>query len=228
MVITLMFLARFDCGADGPATREAAHMNLNTALMSHLQKPPMAPKSTLITFTVHPTFLFAFNLDLLQGLQFPGPCQGLPSGPGKGSGRLIVHGRVCRLQRLDHTLQFARQGRTASIGQQQRGYAVQAHDVHQPFAHPDEHAAPVNKNLLDFSQLSFLREEKAPSHGPSPYGNHAVVQVFLEPRVCVVEVGLQPQPLLKAIEPDLVVRQHLDTGQPSQTFEDAWMTLESC
>ena len=65
MVITLMFLARFDCGADGPATREAAHMNLNTALMSHLQKPPMAPKSTLITFTVHPTFLFAFNLDLL-------------------------------------------------------------------------------------------------------------------------------------------------------------------
>ena len=49
-------------------TRETAHMNLNTALMSHLQKPPMAPKSTLITFTVHPTFLFAFNLDLLQGL----------------------------------------------------------------------------------------------------------------------------------------------------------------
>ena len=39
-------------------------MNLNTALMSHLQKPPMAPKITLIAFTVHPTFLFAFNLDL--------------------------------------------------------------------------------------------------------------------------------------------------------------------
>ena len=63
-VITIVFLARFDRGADGPATRETAHMNLNTALMSHLQKPPMAPKITLIAFTVNPTFLFAFNLDL--------------------------------------------------------------------------------------------------------------------------------------------------------------------
>lgn len=84
-VITIVFLARFDRGADGPTTRKAAHMNLNTALMSHLQKPPMAPKSTLIAFTVHPTFLFAFNLDLLQGLQLPGPCQRLPAGAGKGS-----------------------------------------------------------------------------------------------------------------------------------------------
>lgn len=55
-----------------------AHMNLNTALMSHLQKPPMAPKSTLIAFIVHPTFLFALNLDLPQGLQLPCPCQRLP------------------------------------------------------------------------------------------------------------------------------------------------------
>lgn len=85
MVITIVFLARFDCVADGPATRETAHMNLNTALMSHLQKPPMAPKITLIAFTVHPTFLFAFNLDLPQGLQLPGPCQRLPAGAGKGS-----------------------------------------------------------------------------------------------------------------------------------------------
>lgn len=84
-VITIVFLARFDRGADGPTTRKAAHMNLNTALMSHLQKPPMAPKSTLIAFTIHPTFLFAFNLDLLQGLQLPGPCQRLPAGAGKGS-----------------------------------------------------------------------------------------------------------------------------------------------
>lgn len=36
MVITVMFLARFDCGADGPTTREPAHMNLNTALMSSI------------------------------------------------------------------------------------------------------------------------------------------------------------------------------------------------
>lgn len=42
MVITIVFLARFDCGADVLTTRETAHMNLNTALMSHLQKPPMA------------------------------------------------------------------------------------------------------------------------------------------------------------------------------------------
>ena len=86
MVITIVFLARFDRGADGPATRETAHMNLNTALMSHLQKPPMAPKITLIAFTVHPTFLFAFYFNLLQRLQFPGPCQRLPAGAGKGSG----------------------------------------------------------------------------------------------------------------------------------------------
>lgn len=88
-------------------------MNLNTALMSHLQKLPMAPKITLIAFMVHPTFLFAFNLDLPQGLQLPGPCQRLPAGAGKGGGRLIVHGRVRRPQRLDHALQFARQGRAA-------------------------------------------------------------------------------------------------------------------
>ena len=70
------------------------------------------------------------------------------------------------------------------------------------------HAVPVDKNLLDFFQLSFLGEKKAPSHGPSPYGNHSVVQVFLEPRVRIVEVGLQPQSLLKTVEPDLVIRQH--------------------
>ena len=59
-------------------TREAAHMNLNTALMSHLQKPPMALKITLITFMIHPIFLFAFNFNLLQRLQLPGPCQRFP------------------------------------------------------------------------------------------------------------------------------------------------------
>ena len=85
MVITIVFLARFDCVADGPATRETAHMNLNTALMSHLQKPPMALKITLITFMIHPIFLFAFNFNLLQRLQLPGPCQRLPAGAGKGS-----------------------------------------------------------------------------------------------------------------------------------------------
>ena len=74
-------------------------MNLNTALMSHLQKPPIALKIILITFTVHPTFLFAFNLDLLQGLQAPSPRQGFPNGPSKGSGRLVIHGRTCCLQR---------------------------------------------------------------------------------------------------------------------------------
>ena len=78
MVITIVFLTRFDRGADGPATRETAHMNLNTALMSHLQKPPMALKITLITFMIHPIFLFAFNFNLLQRLQLPGPCQRFP------------------------------------------------------------------------------------------------------------------------------------------------------
>jgi len=53
-------------------------MNLNTALMSHLQKPPMALKITLITFMIHPIFLFAFNFNLLQRLQLPGPCQRFP------------------------------------------------------------------------------------------------------------------------------------------------------
>ena len=72
------------------------HMNLNTALMSHLQKPPMAPTIILIAFMAHPTFLFVLNLYLLQGLRFPSPCQRLPAGAGKGSSRFLVHGRIRR------------------------------------------------------------------------------------------------------------------------------------
>lgn len=55
-----------------------AYMNLNTALISHLQKPPTAPKSALIAFNIHPAFLLILNTNLLQGLQFPSPCQSPP------------------------------------------------------------------------------------------------------------------------------------------------------
>lgn len=40
-------------------------MNLNTALMSHLQNAPIALNANLIAFIVHPTFLFVPNLCLL-------------------------------------------------------------------------------------------------------------------------------------------------------------------
>ena len=44
------------------------YMNLNTALMSQLQNLPTAPKTTLITFIIHPTLLLVIDFDLLQRL----------------------------------------------------------------------------------------------------------------------------------------------------------------
>lgn len=152
-VITIVFLARFDRGADGPATRETAYMNLNMALMSHLQKPPMAPKSTLIAFIVHPTFLFALNLDLPQGLQLPCPCQCLPRGSCKIRYSLVIHRVIRRSKRIHYALELACQGRSASIREEQRRCAVEPHDVHQAITHADKHAVSVNEHLLNVSKL---------------------------------------------------------------------------
>ena len=43
-------------------------MNLNTALMSHLQNAPVALKISFIALTVHPHFVVIIRLDFLQWL----------------------------------------------------------------------------------------------------------------------------------------------------------------
>lgn len=54
-------------------------MNLNTALMSHLQNAPVALKISFIALTVHPHFVVIIRLDFLQWLQLPCSCERFPA-----------------------------------------------------------------------------------------------------------------------------------------------------